>query len=119
MRTFTPSPPPPLSVPAADVLLGAGGAVRGGGARPQGAGAPVRGGAQEPAAEGARSQGETLPEERPQGRAQGRARGAGAAGEAQGRRTAGGASPQRHIPGGVSASALRDTPKNKTLTGST
>lgn len=110
-------PSPPFS-PAA-VFLGAGRAVRGGGARPQAAGAPGRRRAAEPAAEGARPQGEALPEECPQGCAQGRAGGAGAAGEAEGRRAEGGASPQRHNAGRASARALRehgDAPANATLT---
>lgn len=110
---------PHLSLSPADVLLGAGRALRGGGARPQDAGAPGRGGEEEPAAEGARSQGEALPEECPQGCAQGRAGGAGAAREAEGRRTEGGASPQRHNAGGASTRALckhGDTPANAALT---
>ena len=98
----------PLSLSTAAVLLGAGRALRGGGARPQAAGAPRRGREEEPAAEGARPEGEALPEERPQGGAQGRAGGPGAAGEAEGRAAEGGAPHQRHNAGGASARALRE-----------
>lgn len=108
-----------LSLPSAAVLLGAGRALRGGGARPQAAGAPGRGREEEPAAEGARPEGEALPEERPQGRAQGRAGGPGAAGEAEGRAAQGGAPHQRHNAGGAPARALLEhgaTPGNATLT---
>lgn len=63
---------PALSCPPpADVLLGPGGAVRGGGTRPRAAGAPGHRRAEEPAAEGAHAQGQALPEERSQGCAQG------------------------------------------------
>lgn len=105
------------SPPPADVLLGPGGAVRGGGTRPGAAGAPGHRRAEEQAAEGARAQGEALPEERPQGCTQGRAGGPGAAGEAAGRREDGGASPQRNNAG--RAGALHEhgnTPADAALT---
>lgn len=101
------------------MLLGPGGAVRGGGTRPRAAGAPGRRREEEQAVEGARAQGEALPEERPQGRTQGRAGGAGAAGEAEGRGEDGGAPPQHHNAGGAAAGALHehgDTPADATLT---
>lgn len=100
------------------MLLGSGGAVRGGGTRPPAAGAPGHRGAEKPAAEGARAQGQALPEERPQGRAKGRAGGAGAAGEAEGRGEDGGASPQHNNAGGAAAGALHEhgnTPEDATL----
>lgn len=109
---------PFLSPPAA-VFLGAGGSVRGGGARPQAAGALGRDGEAEPAAEGARAQGEALAEERPQGRTQGRAGGAGAAREAEGCRAESGASPQCNNTGGPSTRALHkhgNASPNATLT---
>lgn len=83
------------------MLLGAAGPVRGGGARPEAAGAPGLGREEEPAAEGARWQGEALPEKRPQGRTQGGAGGTGAAGETEGSREAGRASPQCSDAGGA------------------
>lgn len=101
------------------MLLGAGRAFRGGGARPQAAGPPGCRGEAEPAAEGARSQGEALPEKCPQGCAKGRAGGAGAAREAEGHGAEGGASSQRHNARGASARALCkhcDTPANAALT---
>lgn len=101
------------------MLLGPGGAVRGGGTRPRAAGAPGHRRAEEPAAEGARAQGQALPEERPQGCAKGRAGGAGAAGEAEGRGEDSGTSPQHNNAGGAAAGALHKhghTPEDATLT---
>lgn len=106
------------SPPPAHVLLGPGGAVRGGGARPRAAGAHGHRGEEKPAAEGARPQGQALPEERPQGCAKGRRGGAGAAGEAEGRREDSGAPPQHHHAGGAAAGALHehgDTPEDPTV----
>lgn len=90
------------------MFLGAVGAVRGGGARPEAAGAPGRGREEEPPAEGARSQGEAVPEERSQGGAQGGAGGPGAAGEAEGHGEEGGPPPQRRDPGGDPAGGLHE-----------